>query len=375
MLGIVTPYKVVNYGTKLQAYAMQQLMSKYDDVELLGFVPATDKRIGSILGKVYLKLSRKFQKKSTTTQINELKKRAEVINQFDSNYQFGRIIKGNEALKQELKKYKAIVCGSDQLWAPSNVIADYFTLTIIPDEINKFSYASSFGISQIPNNMIGRYRKFLSRLDYISVREEQGKEIVKSVAGKDAEVVLDPTLMLDEDEWSSLAAKSKINVEESYIFCYFLGETQAHRDFARELAKVKSLKLVTIPHFKGWNIADEDFGDIQVYEAGPIEFLNLIKHAVYVCTDSFHSTVFSIIFKRQVAVFERFKKGSSESTNSRIYTILTNLGLEDQLYNDEKDIEKFISNIIDFSQVSIKLDGLKNKSFAYLDKAIGSKRR
>lgn len=375
MIGIVTPYKVVNYGTKLQAYAMQELLSKYDDAELLGFVPGTDRRLSSIIGKVYLKLTRKKSGSSTSSIDQVLKKREKAINSFDRFYKFGKTVKGNTALKNTINNYSTIVCGSDQLWAPSNVIADYFTLTLIPENINKFSYAASFGINDIPKRLRKRYKKFITRLNFVSVREQQGKVIVKEVAGKDATVVLDPTLMIEATEWGTLAEKSKIHIEKQYVFCYFLGISSEHREFARKLAEKKGLVLVSIPYFKGWNEADKDFGDIQIYEAGPVEFLNLIKCACYVCTDSFHGAAFSILFKRQVAVFERFKKTSDESTNSRIYTLLESFGMKKQLYTNDKDVDAFLETPINYADVDDKLSVLREESFSFLDNAIGKKRK
>lgn len=374
MIGIVTPYKISNYGTKLQAYAMQQLMGKYDEAELLGFISASDRRICAVLGKVYLKITRRFQKKAHPSETEEQKTRLRAINTFDSYYRFGNIVKGNSALTKELKRYDAIVCGSDQLWAPSNVLADYFTLTIIPEAMKRFSYAASFGVSEIPFLLRGKYRSFLSKLDDISVREEQGKKIVKEVAFRDSEVVLDPTLMLEPEEWIEVSRRSSIQEERPYLFCYFLGTASEHRSFAKKLARKQNLKLVTIPHFKRWNLADENFGDEQIYDAGPSEFLNLIRHAEYVCTDSFHGTVFSIIFMRRFAVFERFKKNSAESTNSRIYHLLNSLGLEEQLFQDESDVDTFLHTNYDYKKIFSHLNNRKAESFRYLDRVLGKQR-
>lgn len=374
MIGIVTPYKTINYGTKLQAYAMQRLMSKYEDAELLGFISGSDSRISSVIGKMRLKISRRLAKNKSAVRTPEMKQRDKAIVGFDAHYKFGRVFKGNSELKKEVKKYSSVVCGSDQLWAPTNVIADYFTLTLIPDEINKFSYAASFGVNSVPASMRNKYKKYLSRLNSISVREEQGKKIVKDVAGLDAQVVLDPTLMLDKEEWAKLAEESSIKINEPYIFCYFLGTNKAHRDFAVKLASEKGMKLVTVPHFREFAEADVDFGDTPLYNAGPVEFISLIANASYVCTDSFHGTVFSVLFNRQVAVFERFKSTSSESTNSRIYTLLDSLGLKNQLFHSESETRRFAESSIEYGDVISKLEALKADSFRFLDKAIGHER-
>ena len=372
MIGIITPYKVNNYGTKLQAYAMQCLMNQYEEAELLGFVPGSDSRLMSVLGKMYLKVTQKRRKKTYKTP--KMQQRDRKISTFDTYYRFGRRFKGNAEWNKEIKKYSAVVCGSDQLWEPTNVIADYFTMTLVPDEINKFSYAASFGVNSIPKSMTKRYRKFLSRLNHISVREEQGKKIVKETTGLDAQVVLDPTLMIDREEWSALASKSKLCIEEPYVFCYFLGTNPDHRSFAKKLAAEQGLKLVTFPHFKEYNEADKDFGDMPIYDADPTDFLSLIANAAYVCTDSFHGTVFSIIFGRQVAVFERFQSASAESTNSRIYTLLDSLGMTEQLFHTEAETDAFVSKPIEYQAVNDRLEALKAESFRFLDHAIGHER-
>ena len=294
---------------------MQCLMNKYEDAELLGFISGSDSRITSVLGKIYLKARQKLNK-SKKFKTAEMLKRDNAINSFDNHYRFGRKFKGNSRLKKEIKKYNAVVCGSDQLWAPTNVIADYFTLTLVPNEINKFSYAASFGINSVPSSMKGKYKKFLSRMDSISVREEQGKTIIKNVAELEAQIVLDPTLMIEREEWASLAEESEYHVDAPYVFCYFLGTNPEHRKFAEKLAKEKGLTIVSVPHFEEYNEADKDFGDVSVYDASPADFISLIANASYVCTDSFHGTVFSVLFNRQVAVFERFQNASAESTNS-----------------------------------------------------------
>ena len=369
MIGIITPYKIANYGTKLQAYAMQQMLNRYDKAEILGFVPGSDRRIEPVLWKIYLKLSRKTKIDNSDIS-NKIAERNKIINGFDSYYNFGEKIVGNKELKRKIFNYQSVVCGSDQLWAPSNVYADYFTLTLIPDELNKVAYAASFGVSEIPHSMEKKYRKFISRINSVAVREQQGAEIIHELIGREVPVVLDPTLMLDRIEWEALAKNSKLNFNESYIFCYFLGTNHEHRKFATELSKRTGFKLITIPHFKGFNKADVDFGDEQLYSAGPIEFINLIKNAKYVCTDSFHGTVFSIIFHREVAVFERFAKDSEASTNSRIYNLLTSLGMEKSLYSSVLEVEKFLKDHIDYISVNYKLELLKNISNKFLKGAL-----
>lgn len=371
MIGIVTVYTVPNYGTKLQAYAMQNIMSKYDKAELIGFVSKTDTRPSAVFGKLYLKVHRKRNIHVTRPDIEQTKIREKAIASFDKYYNFGKTIKGTTNLRKEAHKYRAIVCGSDQLWAPINVIADYYTLTAFPKDMIRFSYAASFGVSEIPTKLKKKYTVFLKRLSKISVREESGAQIVQELTGYNAQVVLDPTLMVERREWEALCKTKKESGSGNYIFCYFLGKQMKHREFVNELAKLTGKQIITIPHFKEWNEADQNFGDIQLYNVDPVDFLNYIKNADIVCTDSFHGTVFSLIFNCKVAVFERFNKASRESTNSRIYSLLKQLNLESQLITEETSVEGFLQNEIPYNTVEKRLQSLRADSFAYLDAVLG----
>lgn len=371
MIGIVTVYTVPNYGTKLQAYAMQNIMSKYDKAELIGFVSKTDTRPSAVLGKLYLKVHQKRNIHITRPDIEQARIREKAIASFNQHYIFGKTIKGTANLRKEAHKYRAIVCGSDQLWAPMNVIADYYTLTAFPKDVIRFSYAASFGVSEIPNKLKKKYTAFLKRLSKVSVREESGAQIVKELTGYNAQVVLDPTLMVERCEWETLCKTKKESGFDNYIFCYFLGKQMKHREFVNELAKLTGKQIITIPHFKEWNEADQNFGDIQLYNVDPVDFLNYIRNADIVCTDSFHGTVFSLIFNCKVAVFERFNKTSRESTNSRIYSLLKQLDLDSQLITDETSVEEFLQNEIPYNTVEKRLQSLRADSFAYLDTVLG----
>ena len=374
MIGIVTPYKIPNYGTKLQAYAMQELMRQYDDAEIIGFVPSSDSRIRSVIGKVYLKTTKKIRT-ITTRRKRQEPKRVEAINSFDQYYIFGDTIKGRKQLYKKVGDYNALVCGSDQLWAPTNIIADYFTLSIFPNNIPKFSYAASFGVTSIPLYLHSRYKKFLREFKCISVREQQAIEIVKKLSGRNAVQVLDPTMMIEAERWAGLANCSRYSMPDPYLFCYFLGDSEEHRNYARRIAEKMGLKIVSFPHLKQYNPADAKFADYNIVDASPCDFLKLIQNAEIVCTDSFHGTVFSILFERQFYVFERFRNETKESTNSRIYSLLDSFELKKQLITSFEDIHENVKEKIDFAEINKILKAYQEKSFKYLDDAVGHGRR
>lgn len=384
MIGLVTPYKTINYGTKLQAYAMQEMLGKYDETELINFVTSSDHRVSAILGKVSPailgnKLKMKKADKALRADEDFYKKhmqRKKAIASFDKeHYKFSESAKGNNEFNTLVKKYDSVVCGSDQLWAPRNVKADWFTLTIVPDGIKRISFAASFGIEEVPSSMKKKYKKYLDNMDAIAVRETSGARIVKELTGKEVQVTLDPTLMLDATEWEKIANKSTKNPDEPYIMCYFLGDNKMHRDFARKLREKTGCKIYAMGNFKGKNESDVDFADCDIYDATPDDFVNLIRNAAYVCTDSFHGTVFSTIFKRKVAVFERFKKDEAGSTNSRIYSLLDMLGTQNQLITSLDMLDDFSNSEIDYDKVYERLEAKKQESYDYLDKALNKSRR
>ena len=374
MIGIVTPWKVMNYGTKLQAYAMQELMSAYEPAELMGFVPGTDKRPNAVLGKMLLRASREKRRPLPPALKEEQLKRQRAIAAFDQRYRFGPEVRGNRALRALMPRYGAVVCGSDQLWAPKNVLADYFTLTLFPDSLNRFSYAASFGVSRVPALLKSRYRKFLNRLSHISVREEQGKALVRELSGREAALVADPTLMLPAEKWRMLAGQGRELSQGRYVLCYFLGGNWEHRAFARGLAEKTGCRVAAFPHFREFQEADEGFADTEIYKAGPEDFLRLILEAEYVCTDSFHAAVFSILFHKRLAVLERFSGDEAGSTNGRIHTLLAALGVEQSLFAPGDDTCRLTDGPAPYEEAEKRLAALRDRSFAYLDGAVGHPR-
>lgn len=335
-VGLCTPYKVDNYGTKLQAYAVQvKIKSLGYEVEIVNFDRRSDHRFVKLLkryaNKEYLqgKLRKKTdaRKNSALMRVN-LIVRKDAINSFDkSHYKLTPLIKGYHELCHCAEQYDAVICGSDQIWLPGSINNPTTTLEFAPKNCKRIAFAPSFGISNVPDNRKKEYAKFLKEFDALSVREVQGAEIVKELTGMDVPVVLDPTLSVEPSVWSKLADEGRSRVQEPYMFCYFLGRTEQHRTEARKIADRLGLKLVIMPHFKEYVPADEACADVCLYDVTPSDFVRMIRDASYVCTDSFHATVFSILNHKRFMTFERFKSTSVNSANSRIYSLLGQLNL------------------------------------------------
>ncbi len=368
-----------NYGSMLQSFATQQMLRDFGmDYDLLTYkkvytpwfiLKSMPRVFNRILqnDKRLIRAKRNFLKKHPV--VNEsLRKRTRAFNEFRKVYFTAprKRFEGYKNLKNGAKAYDAFLTGSDQLWSPAGLPTNFFNLRFAPDEGVKISYASSFGVSKIPWYQTGRTRAFLNRIQHVSCRENSGKAIVKELTGRDVPVVCDPTLMYSGEEWVSLLS-TKRPYEEKYIFSYLLGPDPATREEVKKLSAATGMKIVSIHQFLD---ADLNFGDISVEDAGPAEFVSLIRHAEYVCTDSFHGSVFSILMHKKFVVFNRYLATDKSSKNTRIDSLCENLGLTERRYSG--DVVADVIADIDYSAVEEKLVVMRARSYQYLENAFDS---
>ena len=192
--------------------------------------------------------------------------------------------------------------------------------------------------------------------------------MVQELTGKTCPVVVDPTLLLTAEQWVNLLKIDQPLIEGDYVLGYFIGATETHRKKAKEYAQAHGLKLIILPNIDEIVPADTKYADETLYDVGPDGFVNLIKNAEAVFTDSFHGTVFSLIFQRNVYCFERFKKTSKNSTNSRIYSLLAKTHLEQRLVRDmDEDIP---TGSIDYAGVLKDIEQLRTTSAHILEEAL-----
>lgn len=382
-VAIVSCYFKKNYGSMLQAYATQKFLdnqgienetinieenidfkkgkSKFYKSQIFNFT-----FIKSKMGMVKLKLDKKINKKLQ----ENLSVRDKAFEKFKSNFKLTKSFHTYKELTDNSNNYGSFIVGSDQLWLPVNVVADYYTLNWVPENINKVSYATSFGISIIPEKYKEMYKKFLERINYISVREKNACKLVEDLSSRKAELVCDPTLLLDKNEWMEIQQESPI-IEGNYILCYFLGKNIEHRKFAERLKEKTGYKIVSLNHSDEYVKYSDKFADETPYDVGPGEFVNLIRNAKYVCTDSFHGTVFSLINQVEFFTFERFSsKNSKVSTNSRIYSLLELVNLKDRLLKGNENVEEILNKKINFGEVNQKIEKFRESSRNFLKNAL-----
>ena len=382
-VGIVSCYFKHNYGSMLQAYATQKIL---DDMNIENETINIDKNIDfsngkkkyymgqvlnfqfikSKLGMIKLKLDKKINKNLGKNISIRDKKYEEFRKKFRLTEPYKTYAELNEKAK---KDYSSVIVGSDQLWLPVNVVADYYTLNWVPEDVNKISFSTSFGVSVIPEKYKEAYKKFLNRINYLSTREVAGQKIIKDLTGREATLVCDPTLLFNKVEWMSIQKDEPI-IKGKYIFCYFLGKNIEHRKFAERLKEKTGYKIVSLNHADEYVKYSDVFADETPYDVGPAEFLNMIRNAEYVCTDSFHGTVFSLINNVKFFTFRRYNSKSKVSTNSRIDSLLGIVNLKERLINGDEDVEKEIEKKIDFENVNIKLEEFRNTSKEFLKNAL-----
>lgn len=266
-------------------------------------------------------------------------------------------------------RYSAVLVGSDQLWLPANIAADYYTLGFVPDSVNTIAYATSFGQETLPRGIERAAMRFLPRIRHISVRERSGQKLVARFTGRRVPVVADPTLLFDGKEWLTVQQAAPL-VEGKYIFCYFLGDNPPHRQFASRLAAATGCRIVALPHVDEFVRSDENYADEALWSVGPGEFLNLICNAEWVLTDSYHCSAFSMQYEKKFFTFRRFNRKTTQSTNSRLDTLFEQCGLTDRLLTGEEAISDCIGLKIDYADVHKRMSRLRQYSWQYLIRAL-----
>lgn len=383
---IVSCYFQHNYGSMLQAYATQMALDKlgYENeiINISGFNSEIKKAKMLYFAKASLTSDILLSKigMAKNVLIKRLSKNEYAANAKIRSEKFDSFSKANFRLstvyhsKKELgsiceKKYSAVVVGSDQLWLPGNIAADYYTLNFVPQTINTIAYATSFGQASLPKDPAIKASVFLKKIRHIGVREESGQKLVKQLTGRSVPVVCDPTLLFTGDEWMDIQVKEPI-VKDKYILCYFLGNNPPHREFAKRLKAETGCKIIALTHLDEYVKSDEEYADSTPYDIDPADFLNLIRNAEYVCTDSFHCSVFSILYKRQFFTFRRYNRNTKQSTNSRLDTLFHLTGISGRLLDGNEKIQDCLKIDTNFESVHEKLELVREKSYDYLKKAL-----
>lgn len=379
-IGIITIVKVNNYGAELQAFALQKkLESKGFQAEIIDYLYYKNWRYKDTKeSRPFIPLSLKDRilywvkyravnfliEKVFTVFNGNIRRRLERFSSFHKEYsRFSKEFRSYPALYRERMNYDVYMVGSDQVWNPSanSSIEPYF-LTFAPKGSKKISYASSFGVSVIEEDLHGRFRALLDNIEEISVREESGVQLVKQLTGRDATLVVDPTLLLTSAEWE-VCEKLYPNMPKRYVLIYQLSESRTIVGLAKLISK-----KINAPVFRICKRAfheNIDSGIQNILDAGPSEFLYLIHNAEFVITNSFHGTAFSVNYHKPFFTVLSNKK----KNNARMESLLRAIDLQNRLVYEESYKSEVIDLDIDsaFStDTENKLNELRNSSQDFL---------
>ena len=355
-IGILTWHYYRNFGSALQAYALQTSLKN------LGFnVKLINYRNSKFEKAIPLKRKLCYFASKTIAKIPRFTKFKDNFLEFQIDYLKETKLYYDNKTSKIYEDYSTVISGSDQIWAPSVYNEVYFQ-EYVPDTVNKISYASSIGLDYIPDNLIDSYKTNLTKFSSIAVREEVGAKLLQTKIGIEASVVLDPTLLVNKDHWKSISKEVR-NIKENYVFCYFLNKDNKYSDLVMKYAKKNNLKIYGISDKK-----DDYKWMTGVNNVGPREFLWLINNANTVFTDSYHGTIFSLLFHKKFWTLERFQQNDPICQNSRIFQLDNWFSIKNRIikYND---VIEYDSNI-DYDDFEKKLKKARELSLEYLKRGV-----
>lgn len=352
-VGIVTITSGANYGNRLQNYAMQTTLKK------LGYSPYTIRKLDE---KTTIKdIIKKCIKHITKYKYTPLDKRIERFEAFNKKYMIfsKNHIESDDYSEKLCNGFDGFICGSDQIWNPNYKMNTGSHFLSFVKGKKKISVAASIGIAEIKEEDAERIGVWMRELDAISVRESAAKKICEDITDKDVSVLIDPTLTLNADEWRQISEKPRNIGEGKYIFCYLLGKQS--ENFINELktySEKTGRQLVFLEDiWRKLGVASDD-----EYCYGPSEFIWLIEHSDMVVTDSFHATVFSIIFKKKFWVVPR--DDGENNMNSRFSSLFDMLSIENGEYSKDQGFEADL--VLDYEKIGLVLDKERNKFYEFI---------
>ena len=336
--GILTFHWADDYGAMLQTYGLKTYLEQQGHtVEIIPYAPypcvgrywlvpyILRKKDG---GKCELAIRQVgYRLQQNSRMLSQFLKRKKNMKQFRRNC-LTKAVSQRTAKKLNLENYDCVFVGSDQVWNPELTLGldDAYLGNVRKGSCRFVSYAASFGGAFLPEKYTEELKVALNKnFDAISLREQSAVPYVQSLVQKKVSCVLDPTLLLAKEAWEQVM---KLPKESGYILVYNTAANEAVFDYASRLAKEKNCKIVRLSSFL--NRLPEQYSLFEnCLAAGPAEFLGLFAAADYVVTNSFHGTVFSVIFEKKFVVF------GYEGRSSRITDFLKKLRLENHFIQEK----------------------------------------
>lgn len=360
-VGIVTFHTADNYGAVLQCYALQKFLNDNGYfTQIIDFNTQQHenehrlfrRRSPSLLKNLILQLI-------FIAHYNKLNARIVRFKDFRNKYFFltSHRYTSEEDFLNNMEKFDFYITGSDQVFRPENQFSKCYYLNFPKNGAKKIAYAPSFGISDFSRSDKKKIQNLVSDFDFVSCREKNGASFLSELLDREVPVVCDPVFLLSKDKWLDISIKP--HEHKSFIFVYDLNGGKSLIDIARKVSKENNnMRIICtttniFPFYNGVKV---------VRELGPLEFLGYISSAEYVVTDSFHGTILSLILGTRVITYPIFK-----AVSSRIYSIMSLLGIEDQIVERKED---FDFSMICFKDYSTKIKRFIAESINYINRSL-----
>lgn len=362
----ITCHKVNNHGANLQAVALMHYLEDLgNDVEIIDYFPEYFKhfrplycgtpkyaanpvtRFAYICAKFPGRLKSYLEYKKS-----DRKKNFEAFR--DKYYRLTDTYESFEELKANPPKADLYIAGSDQIWNTmmNNGKDPAYYLQFAPKNTTTATYAASFSVSEIPDELKEQTKKYIKSIDFVSVREKSALKILDDLGILNGQAVLDPVFLLEKKQWSKI--ESNIKLDDEYVLVYDFEGSDEVKKFAVKYAQKHNLKI--------YSLYKNEYCDKSFENFGPDVFLSLIKNAEFIVSNSFHATAFSLIYEKEFAVIKR-----QEGINSRMVDLLESVGIDDRIVDSYQEF-----NAIDFNLVKEKLEIEVEKSKGYLKKVLES---
>lgn len=351
-IGIITFHRPINYGAVLQTVALSKKIKDLGGKsEIIDYrTDIQEKTIKNMNFKTAIGIKSKI-KSLLFSKINR-DKILKFNNFLKNNANLSEKVYNKENIAETNDRYDLFVSGSDQVWNLNLTNEDYnYFLKFVNENNKKVSYASSFGYANIPEEYRANSMKYLDEYRKITVREMQGKKIIEDIINKQIDTVLDPTLLLNKEEWLQLAKKPSFKIPKKFILLYVVSPTDEDFKIAKKLSKKLKMKIILINYNMRYV-----FGMKNCFNIGPEEFLWLFNNATLIITNSFHGTAFSINFNKDFYVRLSTKENNG---NSRIQSIIDIMNLQHR-YMDMQHIEN--QTTIDWNVVNKNMKIEREKS-------------
>lgn len=370
-IGILTLPLHANYGGLLQAYALQTVLERmghevvvfdspnYMPISFLKKCLAYPKRFVDkyILGK-NIKITRETTFNRETAIIRRY------VQPFTDKYIHRYEVTNLNSLKNE--DFDALIVGSDQIWRPvlfKNIEDAFFDFARDWD-VKRIAYSASFGVDtwEYSHEQTLNCEELIQMFDAVSVREKSGVDLCRNKLGRyDVEWVLDPTMLLGKSDYESVIAKSHVPMQENQgeLFFYILDETPLKKKILTHLSDEMGYR----PFKVSAPIDDFSLPAEQRVQPPVEQWLTAFRDAKFIVTDSFHASVFSILFQKQFVVIGNQFRGST-----RMQSLLEMFGLQERMVSSIHDVKNL--NMIDYHVISERLAFLKSKSLSFLEKSL-----